>query len=299
MPGHGIELRQCLAAANGAESHVTLTVRDVAVDGANSSVLYAATFSGAFKSINGAANWTAINTGISVLRGSARPGAFGVAVDPTDSATVYLTTQSDGGVFKTINGGLTWTPRNSGLTAVQVTALVVHPNSSSVYAATTSNAVYKSMDRGASWLEANLGFTTLVTSSLAIDPITPTTLYAGTRNLPMNDESVFKTIDGSGVFTSTTGGGAWQPTGSVDLLKGAIENLLAEGILTPDQSDGLMGKLDAAISSISRSKTAAACGQLGAFINQVHALVNNGTLSVEVGQALIDPAEAQRSQVGC
>ena len=82
-------------------------------------------------------------------------------------------------------------------------------------------------------------------------------------------------------------------------MQGAIENLLAEGILTPDQSDGLMDKLDAAIHSIDQSKRAAACGQLGAFINQVHALINNGTLSVEVGQALIDAAGAQRSQVRC
>jgi hypothetical protein len=58
-------------------------------------------------------------------------------------------------------------------------------------------------------------------------------------------------------------------------------------------------KLAAAIHSIDQSKTAAACGQLGAFVNQVYAPINNGTLSVEVGQALIDAAEAQRSLVGC
>jgi hypothetical protein len=122
-------------------------------------------------------------------------------------------------------------------------------------------------------------------SALAIDPVSPARIYAGT--------------DSSGTFTTTTGSGPWQSTGAADLLQGAIENLLADGILTPDQSSGLMDKLDAASRSIGESKARAACGQLGAFINQVHAFINNGTLSVDVGGALMDAAEGQRTQLGC
>ena len=95
---------------------------------------------------------------------------------------------------------------NAGLTAAQVSALVVHPSTSKLYAATTSDAIYQSSDHGASWSQSNLGFTTLVTASLAIDPVTPTTLYAGTRNLRASSESVFKSTDG-GVHWSRSGDG--------------------------------------------------------------------------------------------
>jgi hypothetical protein len=101
------------------------------------------------------------------------------------------------------------------------------------------------------------------------------------------------------VFSSTIGGGAWTPTGTVDLLQGATETFLAEGVLTSDQAAGLMDKLDAATLSISRGNTRAACGQLGAIVNQVNAMVNDGTLSSADGQLLIDAAAALRQQTGC
>ena len=54
----------------------------------------------------------------------------------------------------------------------------------------------------------------------------------------------------------------------------------------------LTAVLNAAVQALDVGNTSAAVGALTAFINQVSALITNGTLTVEVGQGLIDTVNA-------
>ena len=102
-----------------------------------------------------------------------------LAVDPTDSNTVYVGT--DVGVFKSIDGGNNWTTMNVGLAPpgqiTEVNLLMIdpqHPNT--VYAASLNRrGLFKSTDGAATWSTINSGLTLngrplpLLISALAMD----------------------------------------------------------------------------------------------------------------------------------
>ena len=89
------------------------------------------------------------------LAGARRPGvqpeAAGRDVDPTNGATVYVGTLDDG-VYKSEDGGATWTPRNEGLLNLHVSAIVVSPTEpSNVYVGIDNGGAFLSTDGGATW----------------------------------------------------------------------------------------------------------------------------------------------------
>ena len=80
-----------------------------------------------------------------------------LAIDPTTPNTVYAGT-SGRGVFKSTDGGGSWSAANVGLTAMDVRVLAIDPQTpTTLYAGTYSGAgiygdtVFKSTDGGASW----------------------------------------------------------------------------------------------------------------------------------------------------
>ena len=81
-----------------------------------------------------------------------------------------------------------------------------------------------------------------------------------------------------------------DPVEQIEKFIGEVFTLVDEGVLNQGESNALITKLDAALKSLDKENTKAACNQLGAFINQVNALVNSGRLTPEQGQALIDAA---------
>ena len=120
-----------------------------------------------------------------------------LAVDPQTPDTLYAGT--DSGVYKSINGGTSWTAMNSGLTNDRVTALAIDPRTPDTLYTGTDSGVYKSTDGGMNWTAINKGLPgTSAVSVLAIDPQTPNTLYAGTTG-----------FWGGGVYKTTNGGTSW------------------------------------------------------------------------------------------
>ena len=100
-------------------------------------------------------------------------------MDPSAPATLYAGTV--GGVFKSTNGGGSWTAINTGLTNTEVQALAIDPSApGTLYAGTYGGGVFKSTDAGVSWTAMNAGLATPNVTALAIDPSLPTKLYAGT-----------------------------------------------------------------------------------------------------------------------
>jgi len=100
------------------------------------------------------------------------------------------------GVFKSTDGGGSWSQFNTGLTSTSVRALAIDPTSSQTLYVGTSGGVFRSTNGGNNWKAVNTGLTGTSVSTLAIAPNSPQTLYAGT--------------DGKGVFESTDGGNTWK-----------------------------------------------------------------------------------------
>jgi len=102
-----------------------------------------------------------------------------LAIDPATPTTLYAGT--DGGVFKSTNGGGHWSAVNAGLTNTNVRALAIDPVTPTTLYAGTGRGVFKSTNGGGHWSAVNTGLTNTDVRALAIDPATPTTIYAGTN----------------------------------------------------------------------------------------------------------------------
>lgn len=78
-----------------------------------------------------------------------------LVVDPTASNTLYMAT-GDLGIFKTVDGGATWTKANSGIAGTNIQQLAINPiHPRTLYAApdtgVTPGTVYKTVDGGSNW----------------------------------------------------------------------------------------------------------------------------------------------------
>jgi uncharacterized protein (TIGR03437 family) len=92
-----------------------------------------------------------------------------ILTDPTRAATLYVAT-GDLGVFKSQDGGATWTNSSSGIAATNITALAIDPlHPQTLYAATSSTVynIYKSVDGAESW--APIDSSAAAISQLAVD----------------------------------------------------------------------------------------------------------------------------------
>ena len=103
-----------------------------------------------------------------------------IAIDPATPTTVYAGTDR-GGVFKSLDGGETWTPSAAGIR----TSRADHDRdrgrpgdagtqSTPARALGLGGGVFRSTDAGASWSFTSLGGL----NAIAIDPATPSTVYA-------------------------------------------------------------------------------------------------------------------------
>ncbi len=135
------------------------------------------------------------------------PKVLAQVLDPTRTLTLYAGTNK--GIFKSTDGGSTWTPANTGLTASGILALAVDLQTPATVYAGTDGGVFKSTNGAASWTAASTGLGAQPVSALAIDPASPSTLYAGTQTA-----GVFRSSDGGAELD----GGQERPDSHADPL---------------------------------------------------------------------------------
>ncbi|MBI4270562.1 MAG: hypothetical protein HY615_09525 [Candidatus Rokubacteria bacterium] len=118
------------------------------------------------------------------------------------------------GLFKSEDGGLTWTTIELPVTrhAPDVMAIAAEPRDPAVlYVGTHEAGVLRSADGGRTWTAVNAGLGGLDVHGLAIDPSTPQKLHALVRD------------KGAGVYRTTEGGQKWTrvddgPAGETKVL---------------------------------------------------------------------------------
>jgi hypothetical protein len=82
------------------------------------------------------------------------------------------------------------------------------------------------------------------------------------------------------------------------VLIAEIDALVTGGTLAPNKAHPLLTKLNQVVDKLNAGHTSEACGQLGAFINQINAYIRNGNLTAAQGQSLIDATNALRADIG-
>jgi photosystem II stability/assembly factor-like uncharacterized protein len=169
--GGGLLVGQVLAAA-------------VAVDPRNPRILFATNGSQIFRSSDGGGSWRVLDSGLPAGVINA------LAIDPGPPDLLYA---GAGGVFRSTNGGASWTP--AGLGPSQVAALAIVPHSATVYAA-ADNGLFKSVDRGRTWIR----LLSEALASVSVAPDAPEVVFAG----------------GTDLWRSTDAGATWQRA-NVDL----------------------------------------------------------------------------------
>ncbi|GAC1575166.1 MAG: hypothetical protein NVS3B7_07560 [Candidatus Elarobacter sp.] len=147
----------------------------------------------------------------------------GVADDPQR----YYLGSAGGGVWKTINGGATWTPLFEKQNVSSIGALAIDPRNHDVVWAGTGetnprndvswgDGIYRSADGGTTWTNMGLAATRAI-ASVVIDPRNTNVVLAGALG------DVFADSPERGVYRTADGGKTWAKTLYVGPRSGVSE----------------------------------------------------------------------------
>jgi hypothetical protein len=157
------------------------------------------TFSSLLKSTDGGATWAEMDKGLGLIS-----AVISSMIVTKVSGTLYVATLPGHfagpgyppmpGLFKTVDGGSTWTQLRNAPSLINV--LAADPTNRSIIYAGTDSGVFKSVDGGATFAPMNAGLTNASVSSFAINPVQSTNVFVGTTT--------------GGVFVSVDGGATWR-----------------------------------------------------------------------------------------
>jgi photosystem II stability/assembly factor-like uncharacterized protein len=175
---------------------------------------------GVWKTVNGGATWTPLFDKQSV-------SAIGaVAIDPKNHRVVWVGTGEANprndvswgdGIYKTVDGGKTWT--NAGLTATRaISSIVIDPRNpdtvvagalGDVFADSTERGVFRTTDGGKTWTKTLYVGPQSGVSELAADPSDPNVIYAGIWQFRRKPWTFTSGGEADGIWKSTDGGATW------------------------------------------------------------------------------------------
>jgi len=151
-----------------------------------------------FKSTNGGEFWKVTNNNRSL---DGNP-ALSMAISATNPDIVYVGTAPihlRAGIFRTTNGGVTWTDQTKNLPDRYPMDIAIDPEDNNtvyvVFGGFGSGHVFKSTDGGDTWSDVTGSLPDVPTLAVAIDPLNSDHIYVG------ND---------LGVYVSTDAGATWE-----------------------------------------------------------------------------------------
>ncbi|MCL4508777.1 MAG: hypothetical protein M1296_04530 [Chloroflexi bacterium] len=193
------------------------SVQALAIDQTNANNVYVGTNMGVYKSTNG--------TAFTQLSGMGTNNVQALVLDPTNPSVIYAGTNpnTNGGIWKSTDGGNTWTQMNTGLpSGTGVFGLAVTPGSNSTFYAAvgtspTTTSLYQTTNAGGNW--SNLNISSTVTS-IAVSPTN--------ANLIM--------VSGSGgLYRSTNGGNTFTLIGNYPNAPVGMDNNNPQTLYTGGQ----------------------------------------------------------------
>lgn len=135
-------------------------------------------------------NWTKRTDGL------VRLGVSSIVVHPTNTNTIYIGTgdrdagDAPGyGVYRSLDGGLSWSPHNTGMGDKTVYEIIMHPTDSNIMIASTSNnSIYRTINGGSNWTQVFSGHSC---KDIEMHPSNPDIMYAtGTKTYRSIDNGV-------------------------------------------------------------------------------------------------------------
>src|SRR5439155_6974834 len=172
-------------------------VRSLATDPSNPNIVYAGNMR-LFKSTNAGASWNtfAAPTTSTVINQ--------LVVDPNNPNIIFALMDDyvdaeyqyeniGGSVFKSNDGGMTWSVAQNGLGDTYINELAIDPSNHNVVYAISYNELFKSTDAAGSW--SIVGSVHWGAFNLLIAPSDPKVMYVSAYNWD-DMSSVFKSIDG-------------------------------------------------------------------------------------------------------
>jgi photosystem II stability/assembly factor-like uncharacterized protein len=232
-----------------------------------STFYFGATGGGLWKTIDGGSNWKNISDGY--FGG----GVGAIAVAPSDETILYAgegentlrnnVSENLGGVWRSDNGGRTWT--SLGLNdSRHIERILIHPKNPDIvwvavmghlFGPSTERGVYKTTDGGKTWRRVLYAGDQVACSDIAMEPGNPSVLYAGMWHVKRTPYSMESGGEGSGLFKSTDGGETWT---NLSAHKGLPKGLwgAVNVVVAPSNPDKLYALIENADGGLFTSENA-------------------------------------------
>lgn len=155
-----------------------------------------------------------------------------IVIDPTDRNVWYVAVGS-GGVWKTVNAGVTWDPIFDDQASYSIGCLALDPkNPNVVWVGTGENVsgrhvgfgdgIYRSLDGGKSWKKMGLKDSQHI-SRIAIDPRDSNVVYVAAEG------NLWAPGGERGLYKSTDGGATWKAVLTVNANTGVTDVIMQPG----------------------------------------------------------------------
>ena len=122
----------------------------------------------------------------------------GIAMDAVNNDHIIISANT-GGIWRTTDGGATWTPLGDYFTNLRAYSVAIDPNDSDTYYfGSSSGIIYKSVDAGGTWTQLADMSDSLI-NKILINPNDTEIMYAASQNV--------------GIFRSNDAGATWNEVG--------------------------------------------------------------------------------------
>jgi photosystem II stability/assembly factor-like uncharacterized protein len=193
----------------------------LAVDPYNSGVVYVGAGNQISKSTDSGHTFTTST----IPARSTQTSLTSLAIDPSNTSTLYASASVTGGVFKSTDGGQTWTDHSNGLpTAGFINSVVINPYFPNVLFAWDGAGGYQSQDGANTWAPTTLPWPSGTTNGFGFifDPARAGVLYG---------PSIGPGVNGLGIQKSTDGGQTWTLLPAPFFVWSIVPDALVSGTL--------------------------------------------------------------------
>ncbi len=208
---------------------------------------------GVFKTVDGGVHWNP------VFDDQPAQSIGALAVDPTNPNVVWAGTGEahirsnvsvGNGVYKTLDGGKTWSHMGLGESG-RISRIVVHPHDPDIvfvaalghlYGPQEERGVFRTEDGGESWERVLFSNENAGASDLVMDPNNPNILFAGMWEMVIWTWGRQSGGPGSGLFRSKDGGDSWERLEGNGLPRPPIGKVVLS--MTPDNSDRIYALIE-------------------------------------------------------